>query len=170
MFSVLNILHIPNAIHEQCLDEWWHTPWTLTLVCYTVSPGFGVNSNIMSGLQHRNYIYKGTHGHPLCKLYESIKHLYISSHMWMWPFRHQNCAKIWFLWAYITNILSFCRIRCTSVIAHHCESLYANKTQSWLLRCYNKWLILKLVSYFPYKYTTYEFLPHAVHIHWRMLV
>ena len=58
MFSILNILHIPNALHEQCLDKWWHTPWTLTLVCYTVSPGFGVNSNIMLGLQHRNYIYK----------------------------------------------------------------------------------------------------------------
>ena len=36
-----------------------------------------------------------------------------------------------------------------------CVNLHANKTQSWLIRCY-KWLILKPVSYFPHQWTPYE--------------
>ena len=70
-----------------------------------------------------------------------------------------NCSKVWFLWILITKSWSFCRIRCTTVIARQCESPYAKKAQPWLIWCYNKWLILKPVSYFPHKCTTYEPFP-----------
>ena len=148
----------------------WHTPWTLILVCSTVSPGCGVNSNILSGLQHRNYIYTGTHDHPSSKSYESIvMHLYkFPPTQCIWTFRHQKLLQ---KYGYCEPKLptSFCRIRCTSVIARQCESPYANKTQPWLIRCYNG-LIQSQIHIFHTNAQRMNLLPHAVHIHWHMLL
>ena len=81
MFSILNILHITNPLHEQCLNGMTYAlnsdprmlngvTWFRRKLEYHVEP-----------TAPKLYLYKGTHGHPASKLYESIvMHLYFLPH------------------------------------------------------------------------------------------
>ena len=102
MFNILHILHIPNALHEQCLDGMTYAlnsdprmligvTWFRHKLKYNVEP---------------TALFKGTHGHPASKLNESIV-MHLQTYpptQCMWTFRHQNYSKILFWHVYISRI------------------------------------------------------------------
>ena len=125
----------------------------------------------MWGLQHRNYIYKGTHGHPASKLYKSNCRAFvdISSHT-----VHVNISPSKLLQNMVLVDPNYQNLKLLSHTVYICdrslcESPYANRTRPWSIRCYNKWLILQF-HIFHTSAQRMNLLPHAVHIHWRMLV
>ena len=71
---------------------------------------------------------------------------------------HVNISPSTLLQNMVLVSLNYKHLKLSSdtMYACQCESPYPNKTQFWLIRCYNKWLILKPVSYFPHKWTPYE--------------